>query len=92
MREYVSFHLQLTILTTQPRKLLPLGGGQSVMAHARIVAMAESLGVPMIEDVALTRAIYREVAVGEPILNTFYAPVAAVLRVIEDEKILLQNL
>lgn len=59
-------------------------------AANRIVEMAEKLGVPMIEDVALTRAIFREVAVGEPIPNMFFAPVAAVLRVIEDEKILRQ--
>jgi type III secretion protein U len=57
-------------------------------AANRIVAMAESLGVPTVEDVALTRAIFREVSVGEPIPHMFFAPVAAILRVIEDEKIL----
>jgi type III secretion protein U len=58
-------------------------------AASRIVSLAESLGIPIIEDITLARALFKEVAVDEVIPHSLFAPVAAILRSIEDEKIWL---
>jgi type III secretion protein U len=69
-------------------RLLEKGQGN---AARRIVSLAERYGIPMVEDVALARSIFKEVALNETIPYAFFGPVAAILRSIEDERILKDN-
>ncbi|CFU83174.1 EscU/YscU/HrcU family type III secretion system export apparatus switch protein [Yersinia pseudotuberculosis] len=47
---------------------------------ALIVSLAEQSGIPVVENIALARALHRDVACGDTIPEQFFEPVAALLR------------
>lgn len=47
---------------------------------ALIIALAEEQGIPVVENIALARALHRDVACGDTIPEQFFEPVAAILR------------
>jgi len=55
-----------------------LAKGERLVAE-RIKALAGELGIPIVEDKALARAIYKEVEIGDSVPPTFYRAVAEVL-------------
>jgi flagellar biosynthesis protein FlhB len=53
---------------------------------ARVRAMAVECGVPVIENVALARALYRDARAGEPIAHAHYVAVAEVVAALARSK------
>lgn len=51
-------------------------GEQAVL----IIKLAEQQGIPLVENIALARALHRDVACGDTIPEPFFEPVAAILR------------
>ena len=47
---------------------------------ALIIALAERQGIPIVENIALARALHRDVVCGDTIPETLFEPVAAILR------------
>jgi type III secretion protein U len=45
-----------------------------------IIKLAEQQGIPVVENIALARALHRDVVCGETIPEQFFEPVAAILR------------
>jgi flagellar biosynthesis protein FlhB len=50
----------------------------------RVRALARAHGVPVVENVALARALYRDVRVGEPIARAHYVAVAEVVAALQE--------
>ncbi|MBV7931379.1 EscU/YscU/HrcU family type III secretion system export apparatus switch protein, partial [Yersinia pestis] len=47
---------------------------------AMIVSLPEQSGIPLVENIALARALHRDEPSGDPIPEQFFEPVAALLR------------
>lgn len=45
-----------------------------------IIKLAEQQGIPIVENIALARALHRDVVCGDTIPETLFEPVAAILR------------
>jgi flagellar biosynthesis protein FlhB len=65
-----------------PRVLVRAAGEMA----ARVRAVAAECGVPVVENVALARALYRDARAGEPIAHAHYVAVAEVVAALARSK------
>jgi flagellar biosynthetic protein FlhB len=65
---------------------LVLAKGQDLVA-LKIRELAEANGVPVFEDVALARSMYKQVSVDSVIPQQFYQAVAELVRIVYSNKV-----